>query len=222
MAFDGPEPADYENVRSLNRAFLALLSGDRRPPAALLPLMPALAQRMAALAAEQAARLATAPFLLFSFRERDDQYWEHAFATARHPDLFVESGNIPAATRRLVAAGLGFVWQLARRNPFAARILCGASLHWCDQLADSTLWRILVLAGRRDDVLTLRSAADDELWHKLLEDGVSEDSDVRLAAQMSAFQAVITRPQVTMTSIWSTAACRSKRLSLHVAEDKDA
>lgn len=221
MIFEGPEPADYDNVRSLNRAFLAVVAGDRRPQSLLGPLMPPLAGRLAGLKAGEADRLATAPFLLFSFRERDDPYWEQLFAASRHPDLFSERAISPAGLRRLIAAGLGFVWQLARRNPYAARITCGASLHWCDQLAERTLLQILVLAGRNDDLLTLRSAADEELWHKLLEDGVSIDDDIRMAAQMSAFQSVVTRPQVAMPAMWATAACASRPLSLRVADDDD-
>ncbi len=72
MPFDGPQSTDYENVASLNRAYLSILCRDSRSHAGLAHLSPALYGRLTELTIAQAERLSGAPFLLMSFREQDD------------------------------------------------------------------------------------------------------------------------------------------------------
>jgi len=138
MDFQGPTLADYENVRSLNFAFLKLLQNG---------------WRLRRLGHHEIGRLAATPFLLFSFRERDDGFWQKVLTDDRTRDLFTLPMKATDDVGRLVSAGLGFVWQLAERNPFAARLLCGASTHWCEQITERTIFHILAVAGHRSDLL---------------------------------------------------------------------
>jgi hypothetical protein len=218
VEFRGPGATDFENVHSLNRAFLRLLKHDPHTRECLQGLPPATAGCLAALAEAEAERLSATPFLLLSFRERDDEFWEAMFADASHQDLFA----VPPPSDglgRLISAGLGFVWQLARQNPFAARLVCGASLHWCEQLIERTFFEVLATAGARADVLTLRCATDAGLWTKLLASGVSREKQVRRAAHISALQSVLTRASMPDRKRWAAAACALKAPTMKVADE---
>jgi hypothetical protein len=221
VEFRGPGATDFENVRSLNRAYLDLLKRDRRTRQCLQGLPPSLAARLASLAEAEADRLAAAPFLLMSFRERDDEFWQEVFCDVSRADLFAVPEAPSDDLGRIISAGLGFIWQLARANPFAARLICGASLHWCEQLTECTFFRVLATAGTRADALTLRCGADAGLWAKLLESGVSREKQVRRAAHISALQAVLTRASMPETRRWAAAACAVKAPTLKVADERE-
>lgn len=222
MEFQGPGDTDYENVNSLNREFLATLRRDPAARACLRGLPRELARQMLSLTEPQATRLATTPFLLMSFRERDDDFWESVFATGASRDLFAVPQTISDELGRLIAAGLGFVWQLAKQNPYAARLICGASLHWCEQLTERTFFRILAVAGMRSEVLVLRSATDSELWTKLLQSGISREKQVLRAAHISALQSMLTRATMPTGKKWAAAACALQSPSLRVADETES
>ncbi|MEQ9561255.1 MAG: hypothetical protein RLN69_01945, partial [Woeseiaceae bacterium] len=106
MDFAAPEAADFANVRSLNKAFLLLARGGQLPRPCLQGLEPSLANRLRTLTDFQADRLAQAPFLLFSLRERDTRYWDHLLALPRTRDLFSPPEAATHEFSRLTAAGL--------------------------------------------------------------------------------------------------------------------
>ena len=211
MQYSGPKALDFDDVHALNRAFLTRLHDDPWLMRRLLGLRDDLATRLTALTPGQLERLAMAPFLLFSFRERDERFWDivHAGEPPRY-DLFAERSAPSAEVGRLIAAGLGFVWQLARRNPYVLRLICGASLHWCERLGDMPLLNVLDRASARDDLLALRSAHDANLWRKLLWSGVSRREEVRTAAHLCALHMMLTRPDPARVAEWSSAACRTR------------
>lgn len=217
MDFQGPTLADYENVRSLNIAFLKLLQNGNECARYLEGLPEELGRRLRRLSRREIGRLAATPFLLFSFRERDDGFWQKLLADERTRDLFALPLKTTDDTGRLVSAGLGFVWQLAQRNPFAARLLCGASTHWCEQITERTIFHILAVAGHRSDLLVLRAQHDTEIWQKLLVDGLSNETETRHAAHISALQSVLTR--LPAPAAWSAAACASRNPALKVADE---
>lgn len=219
MDFQGPSATDYANVTSLNRAFLALLRRNGNGRRCLRELRAPLAEKLVALTGGQADRLAATPFLLMSFRERDDRFWEAAFAAELRGDLFAMAPSASDGLTSLISAGLGFAWQLSKQNAYAARLICGASLHWCEQLGELNFLHLLSIAGRRDEVLTLRCAADSELWRKLLNSGISREQQVRRAAHISALQSVLTRASMPGDRQWRSAACAAPSPSLQVAED---
>lgn len=215
MDFQGPTPADYDNLRSLNVAFLELVRKDGRR--CLDGLSTELSRRLKRLSRREIGWLAATPFLLFSFRERDDRFWQKLLNDEKCQDLFTVPIRSTDETSRLVSAGLGFVWQLAIHNPFAARLLCGASTHWCEQITERTFFHILAVAGRRSDLLVLRARHDNDLWSKLLHGGLSQIAAARNAAQISALQYMLTRQPVT--AAWQAAACASRDPALKVADD---
>jgi len=217
MDYLGPQQADFSNVRSLNLEFLGVLA--RRQSSALLAGLPGeLSQRVRALRPAQCERLAATPFLLFSFRERDDDYWERLLAANAARDLFA-GASADEGQMRLIAAGLGFVWQLARQNSYAARLICGASLHWCERLAERTLLDVVNVVAASDDVLVLREGADCALWRKLLHSGISNERQVRRAAHISALQYVLTSCRRADAPRLATAARAGLSPSLRVADE---
>ena len=88
MAFDGPSPVDYRNVRALNQAYLSLLQANRHARQSLHQLSPSLCRRITSLTRHQVDRLSATPFLLFSFRERDDDLWSQILSDESGRDLF--------------------------------------------------------------------------------------------------------------------------------------
>jgi hypothetical protein len=219
MDFAGPEAADFANVRSLNRAFLALAHARRLPRGSLHGLDERLRKRLQGLNTLQASRLASTPFLLFSLRERDAKFWEQLFSAAQNRDLFAEPPAGADDFARLTAAGLGFLWQLAQRNPYTARVVAGASLNWCEQIGERTFFQLLAIAGLRDDLLVLRFAGDSGLWSKLLEGGVMREDFVRRSIHVSALQTLLTHDRIEHRHAWPVAARKIDRPGTRVAED---
>ena len=219
MSFDGPVDRDYDNVASLNSAYLAMLGAEPTLRRGLDGCPGPAQQRLLDLSRTQIERLAGTPFLLFSFRERDDRYWDAVLDSKSEPSLFRSSGSEPVDT--LVAAALGFVWQLANRNPYALRLICGATLYWCERIGELTFFGLLDAVRNSGDVPRLRHGHSDYLWQKLLHEGVSADRPVRRAAQLAALQSVLTDPVPGPAMTWKTAARTVAAPDLRVAEVRD-
>lgn len=221
MHYEGLQDTDLENIRALNETFLSLLRRSSGAREHIKGLREDLAKRLLSLSPRQAGRLAEVPFLLFSFRERDESLWRTVFEPDPNQDLFVTSRPVDDGMTRLIAAGLGFVWQLARKNPYTLRLLCGATVHWCEQLSDHTLIQILNSATSNPDLLVLRMEFKAEIWTKLLYSGVHQHLEVRRAAQLSVLQTLLTHVDRTSQVSWATAACRMRAPALKVADEKD-
>ena len=220
MDFSGPEPADYCNVQSLNHQFL-ILARDSAAGRGLRQLMQeALRPMIAGLTDLQIGRLSKTPFLLFSLRECDEDYWKMLSGEDRNMDLLVAAER-GSDSSQLAAAGLAFLWQLARRNPYAARLVSGATLHWCEQLAVCTLLPVLQQMAGRSDLLRPRRADDTEFWNKLLGPGLSSEQAVRKAAQLSALQAILTGDPAERYRPSRAAACNATAPFLRVADKQD-
>lgn len=221
MDFSGPEAADFANVQSLNTAFLKYLCQPVSGKHLRRQLSPALEPLVAGLTTLQVRRLAEAPFLLFSLRERDDAYWSELFTGDPTRDLFAAAQSPPHDSGQLVAAALGFLWGLSKRNPYAARVTSGASLNWCERLADCTLLQLLQITAGSGDLLVLRLADNDDVWRKLLVAGISSDRDVRAAAQQCALQTMLIYTRSSAYRRVAAAACSVPAPSLRVAEGSD-
>jgi hypothetical protein len=219
MAFSGPELSDYENVVSLNKAWLGLLQHDTRLRGGLVGLPDSLHGRITNLSKSQIARLAATPFLLFSFREEDDRYWTRVLEGNPERDLFEATGTDETDT--LVSASLGFIWQLARRNPYTLRLICGATIYWAERIAEQTFFGLLEAVRTAGDTPAIRFVQQRELWRKLLDSGVCREEITRHAAQMSALQAILTDPRGGRTERWPLAARATKVPRMCVAEEKD-
>ena len=144
MDFAGPQAADYANVRTLNRAFLNYLKHDSDGAQLCAQLPRSMQDRFANLDDNALGRLADAPFLLLSFRERDMARWQALTVASVNEQLLMPTRSAGAGAQ-LMAAGIGFLWQLVQRNPYAARLITGATLDWCERLSQSMLLELCLL-----------------------------------------------------------------------------
>jgi hypothetical protein len=199
MEYQGLTEDDLVNVRALNRAWIARLAARDLPPAT----------------PRRAARLANTPFLLFSFRENDAGLWGRLLTEESQPDLLAARAS--HEVQELQAAGLGFLWELARRNPYVARIVSGASLHWCDQLAAKPLVQILERAARVQ-LLEPRFANDSPMFRRLFVHGSSALREARRAAQLAALQAMLTLGQGARQGRLPAAACSMPAVAVRVTD----
>ena len=208
MDYSVPTTRDLADVHSLNFALLKTMCG---PGGASLrtPLPAACQAVMATLTDLQVQRLAAAPFLLFSLHEQDDAYWQRVLDDNPHRDLFAVNDKTPDERSRIVAAAISFAWQLARRDPYIARLVCGASVAWCRQLAAKPLIEILGRATDHADLLVPRNAENEPFWRRLLGAGLSADFKVRSAAQLAALQIILTGQDHDEQTSLQSAACRA-------------
>jgi len=200
MQYQGLTPDDLANINALNRCFLVAMADSGARGSGVLAI--------GHLSQLQFARLAIAPFLLFSFREQDSDYWQRILADDPQVDLLDSSDPPGEKIRQLQMAGLGFLWQLSRRNPYAVRIVSGAPASWCERLAGLTLVSLLDHAAMRSDLLGIRFRDDDNVWRRLLGNGLSSRRSLRLTSQHCALQALLTRGQQTQYNRLPAAACR--------------
>lgn len=204
MEYEGLTQDDLANVHALNRVWLRLPQQDVMDG-------PRLSEK-------QLERLASAPFLLFSFREHDDRRWRSLLDGNPQKDLLEEHPGATAEYLALQSAGLAFLWELARRNSYVARLVSGAPLHWCEQIASTTLVRALdcttgclVIEPRFEGV----SALQKRLWRR----GGSALKEMRVFAQIGALQAMLTSRELIPYRRMPAAACRMPQPAQQVADE---
>ena len=185
MDFQGPDVADLDNVYGLNRAYLDALSR----PLAVAPGAPSgtasIIEKLTALSVRKSTCLSQCPFLIYSFPEAADRRWARLFSDAAQPGLFDGTSLSPECVGGLAPATLGFLWELAKRNPYATRLVSGASLDWCERLADSSPVRVFRFATYEPGLLSPRLPTHREFWSKLLGAGTSNDKEIRHSAQLT-------------------------------------
>ena len=208
MHYHGPDRADLANVFVLNSAFIAWQRTRPLESARDSGGLPGICDRLAALNLAQRERLARTPFLLMSLAEDDEARWQSFFTEQQTRDLLQCVQVRDEVAARLTAAGLGFLWQLAQRNPYAARLVSGASLAWCEQLARCTLMDLFTRTLEDQTLLAPRMAGEAGLWDKLLTAGVSNRRHLRLAARVGALQTVLTNAPVRPYRALAAAASR--------------
>ena len=138
-------------------------------------------------------RAATAPFLLFSLREQDDDLWNRLLEKPRQPDLLDKPLRFDNELHTVQISGLAFIWSLAWRNPYAARIISGAPAGWCERIASVTLMRVLDSTSGRS--LIRPRLETTSMMHKGF-------------AQIGAFQSMLTNGQRASSGRMKAAACR--------------
>lgn len=206
MEFSGPEPADFANVVALNRAFLRRL---RSPSVGrdLREFIPAaMRQAVEGLTDRHVERLAASPFLLLSLRERDADFWSRIARVEPAQDLFAMDASHHDDVK---VPAMSFLWQLARRNPYAARLVSGGTTGWCDQIGEYTLLALLGQIQGRRDVLQPRFAGLDSCWQKLLGPGLSSEVQVRRSAHLACLQTLLTGEPKAAPPRMRAAACNS-------------
>ena len=185
--YPGPGPDDYANVTALNTAFIRATLDLKGP---------------------QCGRLAAAPFLLFSLREHEPEWWEDALAEGRQEDLIDPGELLSPALHSLQIAALSFLWQLGRRNPYAVRIISGATMAWSERIIHLPLITLLYRVGARRDLMQSRLKDVPGVSVRLLHDGISADTNVRRSSHLAALQTLLTRSGVENYARLPAAACR--------------
>lgn len=218
MDFQPPDTADLTNVYSLNRAFLDLLASATRPLGDPEPRSAACIRRIRQLDQRHRLRLAETPFLLFSLAENDAARWRPVFDSGYEADMFDRLDEPAADESRIVQAAVGFLWQLANKRPYAARVVSGATYYWCERLSVCTLVDLFDFAATEPRLLTMRLVNHAALWRKLIVGGTSDDANVRAAAKLSALQTVLTRIDDEPRERLLAAACSMPNPSTRVAE----
>ena len=184
--YPGPSPDDYANVLALNTAFIKAAFDLKGP---------------------QRGRLAAAPFLLFSLRECEPEWWDAVLIDQHQADLLPAAELEGPELRRIQTVALSFLWQLARRNPYAVRIISGATVSWCEKITDLPLITLLDRIGSRGDLLQSRIDDPDTLCERLLSDGTSSRQKVRRSSQLTALQSLLTRARLDNYARLPAAAC---------------
>ena len=184
--FRGLSGEDFANVSALNTVFLET-SGN--------------------LPRQKLQRLAAAPFLLFSLREDDDQWWDNALNDDPQQDMIAAANSASDEIRKLQTAALGFLWQLAQRNAYAVRIISGATMNWCEKLSSYTLVLLLDRVATRGDLISSRLDNHQGVWSRLLANGTSAEIRIRHSSQLSALQTMLTRRRSVQTNQLPAAAC---------------
>jgi hypothetical protein len=188
--YPGPNPDDYANVLALNTAFIKAAFEMKGP---------------------QRGRLAAAPFLLFSFRERDMDWWDEALVENLQEDLMAAPELDNPQLQRIQIAALSFLWHLARRNPYATRIITGANVSWCEKITDLPLVTLLDRIGARGDMMQSRLDNSDGFGGRLLGDGTSSRRTVRRSSQLVALQSLLTQAPFDNYTRLPAAACAMPR-----------
>ena len=188
--YPGPNPDDYANVLALNTAFIKAAFQMKGP---------------------QRGRLAAAPFLLFSFRERDMDWWDEALVENLQEDLMAAPELDNPQLQRIQIAALSFLWHLARRNPYATRIITGANVSWCEKITDLPLVTLLDRIGARGDVMQSRLDNSNRFGGRLLGDGTSSRRTVRRSSQLVALQSLLTQATFDNYTRLPAAACAMPR-----------
>lgn len=215
MTYDIPTVSDYVNVRALNREFLRLA----RTSPAYIDFDSVQRHSLLALGAKQRENLAATPFLLFSLHDYDTATWQQLLSGERANDMFRNLSTTPAEISNLLTATIAFLWQLAQRNPYAARLISGAEAQWCERISAVTSFDLVSRVNQRADLLTIRRTASTDIWAKLLDPGVSPKHPIRSAAHMAVLQALLATPSAALTTAWPLAACKTQRPHLQVADD---
>lgn len=184
--FAGPGPDDYANVLALNAAFIKATSELRGP---------------------QRGRLAAAPFLLFSLREDDDGWWAGLLADQSQGDLMAATEHESPELRRIQTAAMSFLWQLARRNPYAARIISGATIAWCESITSLPLVTLLDRIGGRDDLMVSRLDIPVAMGERLLGGGTSSRRQIRRSSQLTALHTLLAQSGIDNYTRLPAAAC---------------
>ncbi len=199
MEYEGLSRDDLDNVRALNRAWLEMNgSAELR------------------LSERRLERLAATPLLLFSFREQDDAWWSWLLGERRQQDMLDNRSVMGDELRCLQVAGLGFLWELARRNPYVARIVTAAPLSWCEQIAAATSVQLLDCA--QFETIEPRFAKGTWARRNLLRRGGAPDHTTRVFAQIGALQSMLTNGPAARHARLPAAACRMPRTDRRVTD----
>jgi len=193
--FAGPGADLFDNIEALNCAYLGACHDLKGP---------------------QKGRLAASPFLLFSIRESDLAWWKQGLRDDPQRPLLQDLAAPDVYA--VQTAAIGVLWQLARDNPYLARLISGACKPWCDLLADLPLIHVLDRVAHRADLIRPRLTDTSDTFRRLLTAGTSSRSVLRRSAQIAALQKLLTKSSAQGYTQLPAAACKMPSATLGVAE----
>ncbi|HHQ14096.1 MAG TPA: hypothetical protein ENK16_03630 [Chromatiales bacterium] len=168
MRRKAPDSQFYAEIRELNQQFLDLIADPSacRHPGLLQGLPVGIAESVASLSAESRLFLADVPGLLVEFA------WLSGPVPAADPGTGVADGAPDPdwlATAQVFVAGLmTYVWQLARRDPFASALCLGLSVEGGRMLATMSFTEVQRNARHAIPALRVRYGHHPRLWRELL------------------------------------------------------
>jgi hypothetical protein len=218
MQFQGPEAADLHTIRALNVAFIDAVAAGQLNAGTAGKTGQRLYARIRELDSQRRARLADCPFLLHSLPGASAPCWSRLFTAAPQDNLFAGQRGASVALVRLGAATLAFLWELSRRNPYAARLVSGASLGWCEQLADCDPVALTGFIAGESDMVFPRMPERESFWTRMLEAGTNASDEIREAAHLSGLQTLLTAEGKTTYRRLPAAACRMPARAMRVAD----
>lgn len=208
MNYASPKAADFVEVHALNATFLKLLRSPDAPARVTAELPADVAEVLVSLDDEALGHLALAPFLLCSLRELDDDFWDAVHQEGHTPSLFDPDPANGRETAHFISAAIGFIWQMARQNPYTLRLTCCASLRWAERIAEQPLMTLIERATR-SDILRLRAENDPRIWRRLLTAARTQDAGVRQTLLNSVLQTLLVASNSSRPRRLKTAACRT-------------
>lgn len=173
-------------IRELNSDYLELLASERAVPECtgqLQYLPPRLRSSFADLSVEQRARLAAAPYALYSLRFEDARFWQTACSTSqrRIDERYVAGAGDRSLHGLFVETVLIQAWHIANTHPLAARVLYSMREPVRERVAGMPLWQVKRIAAEHTQIMTPRWPANPCFWPDLLAFAKTGDS-MRLAA----------------------------------------
>lgn len=166
MQFGPLSQADLRRVAAINAAYLQFIAGDDRHAERHRRLLSAAArQRVLALDASGREVVAACPFLLCSVRDLSIG----ADAPGRRTLQLI--GGTGSGADLVVFMALTMLSRIARRRPFAARVLSGTDIAWCRELEALDEPAIAGIARAQAARLKPVHADVPEFWSELLRSG---------------------------------------------------
>lgn len=169
--YRAPDANDYKNVLALNAAFLEASSTLKGP---------------------QRGRLARAPFLLFSLRESEVMWWERALADQVQEDFLSATQTQNLELRQIQNSAVSFLSGVARRSPYVARVVSGATIEWCEKIRDIPLLTLMDRVATRDDLFVTRIDPSTASGLRLLTNGTSSNRALRRYSHLCVLQSLLT------------------------------
>ncbi len=173
-------------IRELNSDYLELLASERDVDECMGQLQylpPRLRSWFAEISVEQCARLAAAPYALYSLRFEDARFWQTACSTSqrRIDERYMARAGERSLHVLFVETALIQAWHIANTRPLAVRVLYSMREPVRERIAGMPLWQVKRIATEHPEIMTPRWPANPCFWPDLLTFAKTGDS-MRLAA----------------------------------------
>ncbi len=173
-------------IHELNSDYLELLAIERAGAECAGQLQfftPKVQAALAEISFEHRARLAAAPYALYSLRFEDPRFWQTACDTAhrRIDERYAAAPDGGSLRGLFIEIALMQAWHIASTHPLAARMIYSMSESVRERVAALSLWQVKQIVGEHAKIMTPRWPHNPCFWPDLIAFAKASDS-VRLAA----------------------------------------